>query len=147
MNAVSIAAKTKKTKAEKRVTLACGDCAGEILAAGGKRAKLASLSYGAVCTVHPPDRLDMPATNAIHLPKGWKRAKSEQSAPSAPAEPLSPRLVAIGAIGAGPVTEIAARLVTAWTSGEEGMKQLVDIGLVPRAVRIATEILELTKGA
>jgi hypothetical protein len=120
------------------IVFACGDCAGEIIRAGGKWAPVDEIPFGKVCQVHPPGRSDMVATNAMVTPEGWARPEVVKSDPCADtsSSPLPTTM--------GPLTEIATRLIVAWSAAD---RTATDKGTVNAAVLVAERILKSTNGA
>lgn len=117
------------------MVLCCGDCAKEIVDAGGRIAtEVTTLPLGPTCQVHPPHKGAPPVTNAVVPPEGWERVANVDGA----AEPFRapPREM-------GPVTQIAAQLVAQWSREDKCADDL----MVQFAVDAAHRILKLTDGA
>lgn len=136
---------------------ACGDCATNILAAGGAiDPEVREIGLGHLCEVHP-STLMRQATIALKAPDGYVApspvhadpfvAVETETAPSPPWVHASgaPEASVVTPNGFGPVTELATRIACAWWTGHE--ENTADDLLVSRAVDVARKILALTKGA
>lgn len=139
---------TTISEAPPSFVLACGDCAGEMIRAGGTWAPVKDIAQGAVCQVHPRKKLPRVATNAIVAAEGWDRTSLESTGelPAAstgeveaarPSEPfrLPPEV--------GPLTELSARFIVARLEADPSATAPADVSA---AVTLAVELLKATGG-
>lgn len=113
----------------------CEDCAKEIFAEGGRLDESVDrIDAGKTCVAHGDHRPTMVATSAVVVPADW----------TAPEREVEPELE-IGPLPTtmGPLTEIAARLLVAWTADASKADRL----MVAHAVSAAHDLLSMTKGA
>lgn len=116
----------------------CGDCRAELVARGATLSSAPEIDLGQPCQVHRGSFAPQ-ATSAIEAPA----AIADQVA----IEALSPPRFAAEALPAavGPLTEISARLIAAWSTHEHGAR-VCDPVTVRLAVDTARLLLAETGG-
>jgi hypothetical protein len=124
-----------------KTAFVCGDCCAKALANGYRRLpkeEAGEIAYGKSCELHP-SRLTMQATNAIEVPNDYTTPRAETMV-QVSAEEDAPQEIQMRI---GPVTDLAARLLVAWSKGDDDVDDLK----IGRSVDVARSLLTLTKGA
>lgn len=122
----------------KRIVFVCGDCAARLLERGAVVAPVTQIDFGHQCDVHP-DAFSPQATNALELDGPLDPVPSTMPPPFSPAASLLPT------VPPGTLTQIATRLLVAWSAESKGAA--ADDLMVVRAVDIAKRLLVETEGA
>lgn len=115
----------------------CGECCAVLLQRGGVERKPSGLALGIACMRHP----SLAATHVVEAEEGAALPRLEDDdtagSPSAPVARPSPSSV-------GPVTDLAARFIVAWSTDTE--EKVIDRFMVTRAVSAARMLIEETGG-
>jgi hypothetical protein len=122
-----------------RTLFVCGECAARLLERGGTVAHgVTKIEQGHMCDVHAPGTFAPYATNAI----AW--VGPLDPVPST-LPPFPPAPSTLPAVPEGTVTELAARLLVAWSADSNGAT--ADDVMIQRAVDVAKRLLVVTEGA
>lgn len=110
----------------------CGDCSVEAVLAGGEDLDGQTIAYGTGCENHPEL---LAATHVVMVPDDFTRTRTEAPVPAqAPLE--TP-------IAVGPLTDLASRLLSAWSRGD---MTKADPNAITYAVKAARLLLNETGG-
>lgn len=112
----------------------CGDCSVEAVNAGGTDLENQTIAYGTGCENHPEL---IAATHVVLVADDFAKT-------SAPTEAPAPVRAALETpIAVGPLTDLAARLLSAWSGGD---MTKADPNAITYAVKAARLLLNETGG-